>query len=109
MVLASFQLENKFEKTRFFQETSLLVDTNVKMILGMLFLTLNNVDIQFAQTKITWRSYTAIKALSTIKQVKLIDKKKFAKVALNEIIKAFMIYMTSLSLSLILIYSAKKV
>lgn len=43
-----------------------------------------------------------------IKQIKLIDKKEFAKMALDKNIKAFMVYVTSLKLSLILIYLAKK-
>ena len=39
------------------------------------------------------------KVLSIIKQVKLINKKKFAKVVLDENVEAFVVYMISLSLS----------
>ena len=53
MVLASFQVEDKLERPRFFQETFLLADLSVKMILGMPFLTFSNVNIQFAQKKLT--------------------------------------------------------
>ena len=45
MVLASFQVENKFGKAWFFQKTFLLADTNMEMVLGMLFLTLSNTNI----------------------------------------------------------------
>ena len=45
MVLASFQVENKLKKARFFQKTFLLADINVEMILGMPFLTISNADI----------------------------------------------------------------
>ena len=49
--------------------------------LRMPFLTLSNADIQFVKKDLSWRSYTAVKALSTTKRIELIDKKVFAKVA----------------------------
>ena len=45
MVLANFQVEDKLEKTWFFQETFLLANINIKVVLGILFLTFSNVDI----------------------------------------------------------------
>ena len=45
MVLANFQIEDKLGKTRFFQETFLLIDINVEVVLSMSFLTLSNIDI----------------------------------------------------------------
>lgn len=56
-----------------------------------------------------WKLYTIIKTLSTIKQIKLINKKNFIKIALDENIKAFVIFVTFLNLSLMSIYSVKKV
>ena len=53
MVLASFQVEDKFGKARFFQEMFLLADTSSEVVLGMPFLTLNNADIQFAEKELT--------------------------------------------------------
>ena len=41
--------------------------------------------------KLIWRSYTATKALPTTKQIKIIDEKEFAKMALDENVKAFII------------------
>lgn len=52
------------------------------------------------------KSYTTNKTLPIIKQVEYINKKKFAKIALEKNIKLFI---TSLNLSLILIYLAKKI
>lgn len=75
-----------------------MANTNVDIILGMPFLTFSNVDIVFADQKLTWRSYIMDEALSTIRQIEFIDKKKFAKVALDENVKAFIIHMSSLSL-----------
>ena len=64
----------------------------------MPFLTLSNADIQFAEKELTWRFYTAKKALPTTRRVELIDKKEFAKVALDENIEAFVVHVSSLSL-----------
>ena len=62
----------------------------------MPFLIFSNVDIKFAQKKPTWRSYTAAKTLPTTKRVKIINRKEFAKVALDEYVEAFVVYMTFL-------------
>ena len=45
MVLASFFVEDKLGKARFFQETFLLANISAEIVLGMFFLTLSNVDI----------------------------------------------------------------
>ena len=99
MVLASFQVEDKLGRARFFQETFLLADISVEVVLEMSFLTLSNTDIQFAEKELTWRSYIAAEALPTIKWVELNDKKEFAKAALDENVEAFVVHVTSLSLS----------
>ena len=56
MVIATFQVINKLGRTRFFQKTFLLADTTIEVVLGMPFLTLSNVNIQFAEKELTWRS-----------------------------------------------------
>lgn len=45
MVLANFQINNKLRKSRFFQETFLVTNTSIEVILKILFLTLSNTDI----------------------------------------------------------------
>ena len=62
----------------------------------MPFLTLSNADIQFAAKELTWRSYTAAEALSTTKRVELIDKKEFAKAALDEESETFVMHVAAL-------------
>lgn len=57
----------------------------------MFFLTLSNIDIQFAERKLVWRSYTAVKALPTTKRGELIEKKDFIKVALDKDIESFVV------------------
>ena len=97
MVLASFQMEDKLRKARFFQETFLLADISREVVLSMLFLILNNTDIQFAEKKLTWRSYIVVEVLPTTKRVEFINKKEFAKAALDENSKTFVVYVLSLN------------
>ena len=98
MVLASFQVEDKFGKARFFQETFLLANISMEVVLGMLFLTLSNADVQFIEKELIRRSYTTTKALPTTKWVELINKRKFAKIALNEKSETFVVHIASLNL-----------
>ena len=63
----------------------------------MLLLIFSNVNMSFAEQKLIGRFYTAIEALLTTKLIEIIDKKKFAKAALDKHIKIFVIYMTFLS------------
>ena len=65
IVIAGFQIKDKLNRARFFQKTFLLANTSKEVILGMHFLTFSNADIQFAEKKLTWRSYTVKKALPT--------------------------------------------
>ena len=100
MVLANFQVEDKLGRTRFFQETFLLADISAEVVLGMPFLTLSNADVQFVEKELTWRSYTTAEALPITKRVELINKKEFAKAALDEKSKTFVVHVTSLNLAL---------
>ena len=63
----------------------------------MLFLILSNVNILFIEKKLTWRSYTTTKNLSTTKQVKFINKKEFTKVVLDKNFKTFIVYVIFLT------------
>ena len=94
MVIANFQVEDKLGRAWFFQESFLLAETSTEVILEMFFFTFNNADIQFIEKKLIWRSYTAAEALPTTKQLELINKKKFAKVAFEES-KIFVIYVAA--------------
>lgn len=46
----------------------------MKIILGILFLSLSNTNMQFGTKKLTWRFYNTTAALLIISQVELIDK-----------------------------------
>ena len=52
MVIAVFQVLDKLNCSRFFQETFLLANISMKVILGMLFFTFSNADVQFAKKEL---------------------------------------------------------
>ena len=53
MVIITFQVVNKLVCSWFCQETFLLADIDMEVVSGMLFLTLNNANVQFAEKKLT--------------------------------------------------------
>ena len=62
----------------------------------MPFFTFSNVDIQFAEKELIWRTYTTKKPLLTTCQIKIINPKEFAKAALDENVEAFVMHVSSL-------------
>ena len=66
--------------------------TKFKMILRMPFLKISNADVSFGEGTLTWKTYITSKALPTIKQVYIVDLKKFVIVALNINSKTFVMY-----------------
>lgn len=79
----------------------MVADITLEVIFEMLFLIFHNINIQLVQRKLTKRSYTIKKVLSTSSQVEFINKQTFIKIVLNENVKAFIIHMSSFSLELI--------
>lgn len=69
MVIAGFQIQHKLEKARFFQETFLVADTKIDVVVGMRFFILSNANIRFAEEELTLKTYTAAEALPTTKRV----------------------------------------
>ena len=100
MVIAAFQVVNKLGCSQFFQETFLLADISMKVIVGMRFFNLSNVDIQFAEKKLIWRTYITEKVLLTTRQVKIINRKKHANAALEKNVKVFVVHVSSLKLGM---------
>lgn len=62
----------------------------------MLFLAYNNTNFQFGAKKLTWRSYTIEKTLSTTSRIELVNKHKFTKVVLDENSETFIVYVAAL-------------
>lgn len=97
MVIARFSLQDKLGRARFFQETFLLANTSMEVILGMPFLTLSGADFRFAESKLEWRSYNAAEALATTRRVEIINKMEFASGALYPEDETLVVHVASLS------------
>lgn len=67
MVLASFQVNNKFGKSQFFYKTFLLANISMEVVLGMYFLIFSNANVLFLERELTWRSYILAEALPITK------------------------------------------
>ena len=74
----------------------------MEVVIGIFFLTLSYADFQFDSKKFTWRSYTAAEALPTTSRVELIDKKKFAKAALNKNSETFVMHIAGLKVPIVM-------
>ncbi len=98
IVLTRFSIQDSQRNVWFFEETFLLANTSMEVVLKILFFSLSNADIEFAEEKkLTWRFYTVIKALlPTTSRVELIDKKEFIKAALDKNSKTFVMHVTAL-------------
>ena len=92
MVIANFQIEDKSGKPRFFQKTFLVADTKFEVILGILFLKINNANVAFDEGTLTWKSYTTNKALPTTERVRLINPKEFVIAALDADSETFVVH-----------------
>ncbi len=99
MVSASFLLQDNQEKVRFFEETFLLADISLEVVLGMHFLALSNADFQFGAEELIWRTYIVVEALPTTSRFELIDKREFAKTALDENSETFVVHVSALDIA----------
>ena len=77
--------------------TFLVANVSLEEVLGMFFLTLSSVDVDFLGRKLRWRTYTTEEALPTTKHVKLVGKKKFLAAAINSESETFVVHVISLS------------
>ena len=93
MVIADFQVEDKANRPRFFQETFLVADTKFEVILGMPFLKISNADVSFGKGTLTWKTYTTNEALPTTERVQIVDPKEFVIAALDVNSKTFVVHM----------------
>ena len=62
---------------------------------------MSNANIQFAEKEVTWRLYTIEETLPTTQKVKLIDKKKFVKAAMDEESESFVVHVAALEALLV--------
>ncbi len=68
----------------------------------MPFLSFSNADIKFAELgKLTWRTNTIVEALLTTSRIELIDKREFARAALDKNSETFIIHVSTLEATII--------
>ena len=97
MVVVVFSVADKTNRVRFFEETFLVANVSLEVVLGMAFLTLSGADIDFLNRKLWWRIYTTKKALLTTRCVELMGKKEFAAVALDPEHEIYVVHVRSVS------------
>ena len=108
IVIADFQVENKANRPKFFQEIFLVANTKFEVMLGMLFLKINNTDVLFSEETLTWRTYTTNDVLLITEQVQIVDLKEFVIATLDIDSETFMVYMAIWEQERILIHSKKQ-
>ena len=96
MMVMAFSVTDQADKVRFFEEIFLVANVSPDVVLGMLFLTLNGVDIDFLKKKLQWRSYIIKEALPTTKQVELVGKKEFTAAAFDLVHETFVVHVVFL-------------
>lgn len=74
----------------------MLANISIKAILGILFFSLSNANIQFNGKKLIQRLYTIAEALSTTRKIEIINKKDFAKIALDNHFETFLVHIAAL-------------
>ncbi len=99
MVVSTFSILDKDSRMRFFEENFLLANIKPNIILKILFLTINNAKVDFKTQDLQQRSYITTKIFSTIKKIKLIEKKEFATAVLDPNYKIFVLYVAALNIS----------
>lgn len=73
----------------------MLANTSTKVVLKIFLISSSNINMKYIELKqLISRYYNTSKTLSNISQVKLINKKNFAKVVLDNNIKTFLIYIS---------------
>ena len=53
MVITDFQMKNKVDRPKFFQEIFFVADTHFEMVLRISFLKISNTDVLFDETILT--------------------------------------------------------
>ncbi len=97
MIVSTFSVSDKDGEERFFEESFLLADVRPDIMLGMLFLTMSNTNVDFQARDLQWRFYTTREVLPTTRRVELIGKKEFAVATLGPKHEAFVVYVAALS------------
>ena len=101
MVVAAFSVVDKTNRVRFFEETFLLANVSPKVVFGMFFFSLSDVDVNISGQKLRWRTYTTEEVHPTIRRIEPVDKKEFAAAILDPEHETYVVYIASLSSTLL--------
>ena len=96
MVVAIFSVTDQADKVKFFEETFLVANVSPDVVLGIPFLTLSDLDVNFSKRKLWWRSYTIKEAFPTDKRVELVGKKEYAAATLDPGHEPFVVHVSFL-------------
>lgn len=95
IVVSIFFVSDQDRKKRFFEKSFFWADIKPDIVLSMLFLTMNNANLDFQAKDLKQRCYTIEDILPTTKKVKLIGKKEFAATALDLEYETFVVYVNA--------------
>ena len=96
MVLAKFSVDDKLERTRWFEETFLIANVSHDVVLGMPFLKLGNPDVHFAEGSLTWRDYSVSTSLPTERRIELVEPETFAEDARDDKSACFVVQVAAI-------------
>ena len=97
MVIEAFSVVDMANRVRFFEETFLVANVSLEVVLEMSFLILSGADVDFLGQELRWRTYTIEEALPTTRRVELVGKKEFAAVALDPEHETYVVHVVSLN------------
>ena len=97
IVVATFSVEDKANRVRFFEETFLVANVSPEVVFGMLFLTLSSAGIDFLGRELRWKTYITEEVFPTTRHIELVDKKEFAAAALDPEHETYVVHVASLS------------
>ena len=96
IIIVDSLVKHKLGTVQFFQETFLLANICLEVVLGIPLLTLSKEDIRFVERELVWRTYTAVEALPTTRRVEIINKREFTVAVLNADNKTFVVHVAAL-------------
>lgn len=83
-ILAGFWTKDKVGKIRFFDETFLITNTSMEIVIEIDLLAGNYLDISFSDENISERSYCITKILPTAQRIEQINKHEFHDAVLDK-------------------------
>lgn len=99
MIVSIFSLLDKNSREGLFEESFFLANVKPNIVLGMLFLTMSNVNVDFPAQNLHERSYTIKDILPTNRRVELMMEKEFVATALDLEHEAFVVHIAALGVN----------